>query len=67
MSRVDIHHRKRQTDSTLCSCSKLNLKKLFKFVSQCSLVPYFECGFYNVGNELDNCDFAFVLPNNRSC
>ena len=40
--------------------SILNLKTLFKFVSQCNLVPFLESGLCNVGNELDNCDFAVV-------
>ena len=47
-------------ESTLSSCSILNLKTLFNFVSQCSLVSYHECGLCSVGNELDNCDFAVV-------
>ena len=34
-----IHHTKRLSESALSSYSKLNLKTLFKFVSQCSLVP----------------------------
>ena len=50
----------RQTESTLSSCIILNLKTLFKFVSQCSFVPYLESDLCNVGNELDNCDFAVV-------
>ena len=33
---------------------------LFKFVSQCNLVPFLESGLCNVGNELDNCDLAVV-------
>ena len=55
-----IHHKKRQTENTLSSCNILNLKTLFKFVSQCILVPFLERGLCNVGNELDNCDFAVV-------
>ena len=55
-----IHHTKRQTENTLSSCSILNLKTLFKFVSQCNLVPFLESRLCNVGNELDNCDFAVV-------
>ena len=41
-------------------------KTLFKFVSQCSLVPCLESGLCNVGNELDNYDFAVVYPSNGS-
>ena len=57
---VCIHHTKRQNENTLSSCSILNLKTLFKFVSQCKLVPFLESGLCNVGNELDKCDFAVV-------
>ena len=39
---ICIHHTKRQTENTLSSCSILNLKTLFKFVSQCYLVPFLE-------------------------
>ena len=53
---VDIHHTKRQTESTLRSCIILNLKKLFKFVSQCSLVRYLKSGLCTVKNDLDICD-----------
>ena len=53
---IDTHHTKRQAESTLSSCSILILQTLFKFVSQCSLVPYLESSLCNVGNELDNCD-----------
>ena len=55
---IDIHQTKRQTDRQLSSCSIL--KTLIKFVSQCSLVSYVESGLWNVGNELENCDFAVV-------
>ena len=54
---ICIHHTKRQTENTLSSCRILNLKTLFKFVSQCPLVPFLESGLCNVGNELDNWDF----------
>ena len=47
-------------ENTLSSCSILNLKTLFKFVSQCNLVPFLESELYNVANELDNCEFAVV-------
>ena len=57
---ICIHHTKRQTENTLSSYSILNLKTLFMFVSQCNLVPFLESGLCNVGNELDNCDFAVV-------
>ena len=57
---ICISHTKRQTENTLSSCSILNLKTLFKFVSQCNLVPVLESRLCNVGNELDNCDFAVV-------
>ena len=57
---ICIHHTRRQTESTLRSCSILKLKTLFKFVSQCRLVPYIESKLCHVGNELDNCDFAVV-------
>ena len=57
---ICIHHTKRQAENTLSSYSILNLKTLFKFVSQCNLEPFLESGLYNVGNELDNCDFAVV-------
>ena len=57
---IDIHYTKKQTESTLSSGSILNLKILFKFVSQCSLEPYLDSGLWNVGNELDNCDFAVL-------
>ena len=62
ISIICIHHTKRQTENTLSSCSTciLNLKTLFKFVSQCNLVPFLESVLRNVGNELDNCDFAVV-------
>ena len=55
---ICIHHTNRQTENRFSSCSILNLKTLFKFVSQCNLVPFFESRLCNVGNELDNCDFA---------
>ena len=61
---ICIHHTKRQTEGMLSSCSILNLKTLFKFVSQGSLVPYLESGLCSVRNELDNCDFAVVWPSN---
>ena len=57
---ICIHHTKRQTENKLSSCSILNLKTLLKVVSQCNLVPFLESGLCNVGNELDNCDFAVV-------
>ena len=57
---ICIHHTKRQTENTLSSYSILNLKTLFKFVSQCNLVPFLESGLCNVGNEQDNRDFADV-------
>ena len=47
-------------ENTLSSYSILNLKTLFKFVSQCNLVPFLESGLCNDRNELDNCDFAIV-------
>ena len=40
-----FHHTKRHTESTLRSCGILKLKIRFKFVSQCSLVPYLESEF----------------------
>ena len=40
----------------LRSCSILILKTLFKFISQCNLVPFLENGSCTVGNELDKCD-----------
>ena len=46
------------TEITLRSCSILALKSLFKFISQCVLVPYLESGLCKDGNELDNCDFT---------
>ena len=55
-----FHLAKRQTENALSSYSILNLKTLFKFVSQCNLVPFLESGLCSVGNELDNCDFAVV-------
>ena len=61
-----IHHTKRQTENTLISYSILTLKTLFNFVSQCNLEPFLESEFCNVGNELDNCDFAVVYPSSRS-
>ena len=54
------HHMNRQTENRFSSCSILNLKTLFKFVSQCNLVPFLESRLCNVENELDNCDFAVV-------
>ena len=57
---ICIHHTKRRTENKLSSYSILNLKTLLKFVSQCNLVPFLEGGLCNVGNELDNCDFAVV-------
>ena len=51
---------KRQTENRFSSCSIVNLKTLFKFVSQCNLVPFLESRLCNVGNALDNCDFAVV-------
>ena len=57
---ICIRHTKRQTKNTLSLYSILNLKTLLKFVSQCNLVPFLESGLCNVGNELDNCDFAVV-------
>ena len=57
---ICIYHTKRQTENTLSSYSILNLKTLFKFVSKCNLVPFLESKFCNVGNELDNCNFAVV-------
>ena len=55
---IDIHHTKNQTEITLSPCSILVLKSLFKFISQCSLVPFLENGMVKDGNELDNCDFT---------
>ena len=52
--------RKDRLKKTLSLCSILNLKILFKFVSQCNLVPFLESRLCNVGHELDNCDFADV-------
>ena len=49
---IGIHHTKRQTENTLSSYSILNLKTLFKFVSQCNLVPFLESGLSKVGNDL---------------
>ena len=57
---ICIHHTKRQNENMLSSYSILNLKTLLKFVSLCNLVPFLESGFCNVGNELDNCDFAVI-------
>ena len=45
-------------ENTLRSCSIMNLRILFKFMSKCSLVTCLhglESGLCNVGNELDNC------------
>ena len=56
---ICIRHTKRQTENTLSLYSILNLNKLSKFVSQCK-VPFLESGLCNIGNELDNCDFAVV-------
>ena len=50
----------RHAENALSSCSILKLKTLFKFASQCNLVPFLESRLCNVGNELDNCDFAVV-------
>ena len=62
---MDIYHTKKQTENIPCSCSYLLLKTLFKFISQCTLVPYLESGLCKFDNELDNCNFAFLLPRNR--
>ena len=57
---ICIHHTNRQTENRFSSCSILILKTLFKFVSQCNLVPFLQSRLCNVRNELDNCDFAVV-------
>ena len=63
---IDIHHTKNQTEITLSSCSILVLKSLFKFISQCNLVPYLESSMCKDGTELDNCDSTVPKPRYRS-
>ena len=55
----------KKTEITLSPFSTLVSKTLFKFISQCCLVPYLESGLCKDGNELKHCDFTGVLPNNR--
>ena len=63
---MDIYHTKKQTENFSCSCSYLLLKTLFSFISQCTSVPYLESGLCKLGKELDNCNFTFIKPRNRS-
>ena len=63
---IDIHHTKNQTEITLRSCSILVLKSLFKFMSQCNLVPHLESSMCKGGTELDNCDSTVPKPRYRS-
>ena len=55
---IVFHHTKNQTEITLSSCSILILKRLFKFISEDSLVPYLKRGMCKDGTKLDNCDFT---------
>ena len=61
-----IFHAKKQTENTPRSCSYLLLKTLFYFLSQCTSVPYLESGLCKLGKGLDNCNFTFIEPRNRS-
>ena len=45
-------HETRQTENTLRSYSILNLETLFKFVSQCNLIPFLESRLCNVMLEM---------------
>ena len=63
---MDIYHAKKQTENIPRSCSYLLLKTLFYFISQCTSVPYLESGLCKLGMELDNCNFTFIWPRNRS-
>ena len=63
---MDIYHTKKQTEYIPRSCSYLLLQTLFYFISQCTTIPYLESGMCKLGKELDNCNFTFILPRNRS-
>ena len=61
---MDIYHTK-QTENIPRSCSYLLLKTLFYFISQCTSIPYLESCLCKSDNELDTCNFTFILPRNR--
>ena len=58
---MDIYHTKKQTENISRSCSYLLLKTLFYFISQCTSVPYLECGLCKLDKELDNFNFTDIL------
>ena len=57
---MDIYHTKKQTENIPSSCSYLLLKTLLYFISQCTLVHYFESGLGKLDRELDNYNFTFI-------
>ena len=63
---MDIYQTTKQTENISRSCSYLLLKTLFYFISQCTSVPYLESGLCKLVKELDNCNFTFIYPRNRS-
>ena len=63
---MDIYQTKKQAENIPRSCSYLLLKTLFYFVSQCTSVQYLESDLCILVKELDNCNFTFIYPRNRS-
>ena len=63
---MDIYHTKKQTENIPCSCSYLLLKTLFYFISSCTSEPYLGSDLCKLDKELDNCNFTYIYPRNRT-